>query len=195
MLKVTVIIKKDINALNLCLIGLTSLDMLSLAQYFPTLKSTKLKNDIVCFQQEEDEMVCEAWERFQGLLRKCPNHSFRRPYLVQIFHNSLTPSTKTILDISARGAFDKNTYDEAYLLLEELFANQHQPHPRAQTRRVSGVHEVDAQTKLEAQVASLTIHLEKARNAFAVQGSQSVVLLCTNCGGNHAISCCPGGTN
>ncbi|GAA0166373.1 hypothetical protein LIER_21538 [Lithospermum erythrorhizon] len=78
-----------------------------LARYFPASKSTKLKNDIVCFQQDEDEMVGEAWERFQGLLRKCPNHSFPRPYLVQTFHNGLTPSAHTILDVSAGGAFDK----------------------------------------------------------------------------------------
>ncbi|GAA0156942.1 hypothetical protein LIER_38374 [Lithospermum erythrorhizon] len=39
-----------------------------LARYFLASKSTKLKNDTVRFQQEEDEMVGEAWERFQGLL-------------------------------------------------------------------------------------------------------------------------------
>ncbi|GAA0183228.1 hypothetical protein LIER_30683 [Lithospermum erythrorhizon] len=33
-----------------------------LARYFLGSKSTKLKNDIVCFQQEEDEMVGEAWK-------------------------------------------------------------------------------------------------------------------------------------
>ncbi|GAA0185537.1 hypothetical protein LIER_32825 [Lithospermum erythrorhizon] len=103
-------------------------------------------------------MVGEVWERFQGLLRKCPNHSFPRPYLVKTFHNGLTPSTRTILDVSAGGAFDKKTPDEAYILFEELSANQYQPHPRGYTRRVAGVYEIDEKTKLEARNSTWRNH-------------------------------------
>ncbi|GAA0173835.1 hypothetical protein LIER_27362 [Lithospermum erythrorhizon] len=134
-----------------------------LARYFPTSKATKLKNDIVCFQQEEDEMVGEAWERFQGLLRNCPNHSFPRHYMVQTFHNGLTPSTQTILDISVGEAFDKKH------LMKPISCWRNCPlintnHIREdKLEGVAGVHEVDAQTKQETQIASLTIQLEQAR--------------------------------
>ncbi|GAA0140023.1 hypothetical protein LIER_01451 [Lithospermum erythrorhizon] len=98
-----------------------------------------------------EQVVQKFLARFQGLLRKCPNHSFPRPYLVQTFHNGLTPSTHTILDVFAGGSFYNKTPDEAYILLEEFSANQHQPHPRGHTKRVAEVHKIDKKTKLEAQ--------------------------------------------
>ncbi|GAA0161539.1 hypothetical protein LIER_17828 [Lithospermum erythrorhizon] len=102
--------------------------------------------------------------------------------MVQTFHNGLTPSTRTILDVSIGGAFDKKIPDEAYVLLEELSANQHQPHPIAHTRRVVGVLEINEKTKLEAHIASLTIQLEQLRNGHGVQGSHSMVPLFILCG-------------
>ncbi|GAA0186908.1 hypothetical protein LIER_34196 [Lithospermum erythrorhizon] len=85
------------------------------------------------------------------------------------------------------------TPNEAYVFLEELSSNQHQSYNQRPTKRVVGVHEVDEKTKLEAQFASLTIQLKKETNKHGMQGSQSVVPLCTLCGGNQKTLYCPGG--
>ncbi|KAG9444604.1 hypothetical protein H6P81_015944 [Aristolochia fimbriata] len=49
-----------------------------LGTYFPPAKTIKLRNAISNFMQEHDEQLCEAWERFKELLRKCPNHGIPR---------------------------------------------------------------------------------------------------------------------
>ncbi|GJV30872.1 zinc finger, CCHC-type containing protein [Tanacetum coccineum] len=41
-----------------------------LAQFFPPGKTTKLRNDILMFQQHQGESLSEAWTRFKDLLQK-----------------------------------------------------------------------------------------------------------------------------
>ncbi|GJY66541.1 reverse transcriptase domain-containing protein [Tanacetum coccineum] len=43
-------------------------------QFFPPSKTTNLQNEITRFQQRFDESFCEAWDRFNDLLRACPHH-------------------------------------------------------------------------------------------------------------------------
>ncbi|GKC65344.1 zinc finger, CCHC-type containing protein [Tanacetum coccineum] len=45
-----------------------------LAQFFPPGRTTKLRNDILMFQQHHGESLSEAWTRFKDLLQKVPNH-------------------------------------------------------------------------------------------------------------------------
>nr|GEY33511.1 hypothetical protein [Tanacetum cinerariifolium] len=45
-----------------------------LAQFFPSGRKAKLCNDILMFQQHQEESVSEAWTRFTDLLKKVPHH-------------------------------------------------------------------------------------------------------------------------
>nr|GEV27831.1 reverse transcriptase domain-containing protein [Tanacetum cinerariifolium] len=45
-------------------------------QFFPTSKTTHLKNEISRFTQRFEETFGEAWERFKEMLRACPHHGF-----------------------------------------------------------------------------------------------------------------------
>ena len=45
-----------------------------LAQFFPPGRTTKLRNDILMFQQRQGESLYEAWTRFKDLLHKVPHH-------------------------------------------------------------------------------------------------------------------------
>ncbi|GKD56570.1 MAK10-like protein [Tanacetum coccineum] len=45
-----------------------------LAQFFPPGRTTKLRNDILMFQQHHGESLSEAWTRFKDLLQKVPHH-------------------------------------------------------------------------------------------------------------------------
>ncbi|GJW31007.1 zinc finger, CCHC-type containing protein [Tanacetum coccineum] len=45
-----------------------------LAQFFPSGRTAKLRNDIVMFQQHHGESLSEAWTRFKDLLQKVPHH-------------------------------------------------------------------------------------------------------------------------
>nr|GEU86620.1 hypothetical protein [Tanacetum cinerariifolium] len=50
-----------------------------LAQFFPPRRTTKLRNDILKFQQHHRESISEAWTRFKDLLQKAPHHDIDRP--------------------------------------------------------------------------------------------------------------------
>ncbi|GJR70143.1 zinc finger, CCHC-type containing protein [Tanacetum coccineum] len=45
-----------------------------LAQFFPSGRTAKLRNDILMFQQHHEESLSEAWTRFKDLLQKVPHH-------------------------------------------------------------------------------------------------------------------------
>ncbi|GJT50187.1 MAK10-like protein [Tanacetum coccineum] len=46
-----------------------------LAQFFPSGRTAKLRNDILMFQQHHGESLSEAWTRFKDLLQKVSHHS------------------------------------------------------------------------------------------------------------------------
>ena len=45
-----------------------------LAKFFPMGKTNALRGKITSFQQQNDESVPEAWERFQDYILECPHH-------------------------------------------------------------------------------------------------------------------------
>ncbi|GKE73023.1 zf-CCHC domain-containing protein [Tanacetum coccineum] len=54
--------------------------------------------DINNFQQEPDETLYQAWERFKELLKKCPQHYLTEMQEVILFYNGLEVTTRQILD-------------------------------------------------------------------------------------------------
>ncbi|GKD26810.1 zinc finger, CCHC-type containing protein, partial [Tanacetum coccineum] len=49
-----------------------------LAQFFPSGRTAKLRNDILMFQQYHRESLSEAWTCFKDLLQKVPHHGIDR---------------------------------------------------------------------------------------------------------------------
>ncbi|PWA37337.1 hypothetical protein CTI12_AA580870 [Artemisia annua] len=50
------------------------------------------------FQQDQGETLFSAWERFEDLLFKCPEHKLNKHEQLQIFYNGLNIETRRILD-------------------------------------------------------------------------------------------------
>ncbi|KAH9704245.1 hypothetical protein KPL70_011377 [Citrus sinensis] len=138
-----------------------------LLKYFPPTKNAKLRNEITSFHQLEDESLCDAWERFKELLRKCPHHANR--------------------------ALLSKSYNEAYEILERIVNNNYQwPSTRqAAARETVGVHNVDALTTLSAQVTSLT-RMVKAMTTAPATVNQISDMSCIYCGEGHLFDNCPG---
>ncbi|XP_024027611.1 uncharacterized protein LOC112093437 [Morus notabilis] len=164
-----------------------------LVKYFPPNKNAKLRNDITSFQQLEGEALCESWERFKELLRKCPYHGL--PYWIQMetFYNGLNASTRAMVDASANGALLVKSYNKAYEILERMSNNNYQwPTERVSAgRRVAGIHEVDAVTALTAQVSSLSNILKSLNVAAPANAATPVALTCVYCGAKHSFENCP----
>nr|GEX55994.1 hypothetical protein [Tanacetum cinerariifolium] len=74
-------------------------------QFFPSSKTTYLRNEITNFLQKSNETFNEAWERFKELLRQCPHHGFLELHQLDTFYNALNPNDQDALDSVAGGNF------------------------------------------------------------------------------------------
>ena len=96
-----------------------------LQKYFPASKLTQTRNDIINFRQEVGESLYDAWERFKGLLQKCPNHNLDDTHVIQTFYNGLTMVHRPTLDAAAHGNLMDFTASEAWDLIEKLTEQHH----------------------------------------------------------------------
>ncbi|GKC30439.1 hypothetical protein Tco_1037733 [Tanacetum coccineum] len=70
------------------------------------------------FQQEPDENIYQAWERFKELLMKCPQHYLMEMQEVILFYNGLGIPTRQILN--SRGAIPSKTTADAKVAIQEM---------------------------------------------------------------------------
>ncbi|GJT74304.1 retrovirus-related pol polyprotein from transposon TNT 1-94 [Tanacetum coccineum] len=82
-----------------------------LSKYCPPSRTAKKMEEINNFQQEPDENLCQAWERFKELLMKCPQYYLTEMQEVVLFYNGLDVPTRQILD--SRGAIPSMTAADA----------------------------------------------------------------------------------
>nr|GEW36825.1 reverse transcriptase domain-containing protein [Tanacetum cinerariifolium] len=71
--------------------------------FFPSSKTTNLRNEISSFQQRFDESFIEAWDHFKDLLRACPHHSFTQLHQLDTLYNGLNQSDQDSLNSAAGG--------------------------------------------------------------------------------------------
>ncbi|GJZ86215.1 hypothetical protein Tco_0657825 [Tanacetum coccineum] len=94
-----------------------------LNKYCPPARTAKKMEEINNFQQEPDESLFRAWERFKELLMKCPQH-----YLIRTkWHNetsSRTRSTETSNGLSAIQAQLNNLGREIKKVNEKVYTAQ-----------------------------------------------------------------------
>ncbi|GJT80610.1 pyruvate dehydrogenase (acetyl-transferring) kinase, mitochondrial [Tanacetum coccineum] len=76
------------------------------------------------FQQEPDENLYQAWERFKELLMKCPQHYLTEMQEVILFYNGLGIPTRQILDSRAIQGQLKNLGREIKNVNEKVYATQ-----------------------------------------------------------------------
>ncbi|GKC25746.1 hypothetical protein Tco_1027896, partial [Tanacetum coccineum] len=89
-----------------------------LNKYCPHAQTAKKIEEINNFQQEPDENLYQAWERFKELLMKCPQHYLTEMQEVILFHNGLGIPTRQILD--SRGAIPSKTVVDAKVAIQEM---------------------------------------------------------------------------
>ncbi|GJZ33555.1 MAK10-like protein [Tanacetum coccineum] len=90
-----------------------------LAQFVPSGRTTKLRNEILMFQQHQGESLSKAWTRLKELLQKLPHHGIDLWLQVQIFYDYVNPATRRTIDQSAGKLYEKNV-EESWALLEDL---------------------------------------------------------------------------
>ncbi|GJZ26319.1 hypothetical protein Tco_0570572 [Tanacetum coccineum] len=70
------------------------------------------------FQQESDESLFRAWERFKELLIKCPQHYLTDMQKVILFYNELDVPTRQILD--SKGDIPSKTIADAKIAIQKM---------------------------------------------------------------------------
>ncbi|GJU53478.1 MAK10-like protein, partial [Tanacetum coccineum] len=82
--------------------------------------TSKLRNDILMFQQRQGESLSEAWTRFKDLLQKVPHHGIDLWLQIQIFYDHANPITRRTINQSAGGKLRDKNDKESWALLEDL---------------------------------------------------------------------------
>lgn len=77
-------------------------------RYFPLSRLMEMKRDNVEFAQFESESLYDAKERFQDLLRRCPDSDIPDWFLPQVFFRGLTPANQSLFDVSLGELSEKN---------------------------------------------------------------------------------------
>ncbi|GJY64095.1 hypothetical protein Tco_0465555 [Tanacetum coccineum] len=70
------------------------------------------------FQQEPDESLFRAWERFKEFLMKCPKHYLTDMQEVILFYNGLDVPTRQILH--SKGTIPSKTAADAKIAIQEM---------------------------------------------------------------------------
>ncbi|XP_019429801.1 PREDICTED: uncharacterized protein LOC109337307 [Lupinus angustifolius] len=139
--------------------------------FFPPARYVHAKFEISTFRQGTEEAFYEAWERFQLLLRKCPNHGFENIDQLNILCNGLKPKTKMILDAAAGGTMMAVDAEKATRVITALCAIDRQAQHNRRTMQKKGVLDLSTSDAILAQNKILTQQIE--------------VIRCDFCGGNH----------
>ncbi|KAG9458285.1 hypothetical protein H6P81_002793 [Aristolochia fimbriata] len=126
-----------------------------LGKYFPPAKTIKLRNKIFQFLQESEEHLSEAWERLNGLLKRCPNHKIELWSQIEIFYNGLSINTRSMIDAAAGGSINKKTPEEVYELIEEMADNMYSYPMERSVKKPAGIYKLDSSTATQAQLEAL----------------------------------------
>ncbi|GKB06795.1 gag-pol polyprotein [Tanacetum coccineum] len=153
-----------------------------LSKYCPPARTAKKMEEINNFQQEPDETLYKAWERFKELLMKCPQHYLMKMQEVILFYNGLEVPTRQILD--SNGAIPTKTAANAKVAIQEMakyYQKWHNGTSRARSTETS-----DGLAAIQAQLNNLGREIKKVNEkVFAAQVG------CEICKGPYCTKDCP----
>ncbi|GJR36304.1 pyruvate dehydrogenase (acetyl-transferring) kinase, mitochondrial [Tanacetum coccineum] len=153
-----------------------------LNKYCPPARTAKKKEEINNFQQEPDENLYQAWERFKELLMKCPQHYLMEMHEVILFYNGLGIPTRQILD--SIGAIPSKTAADAKVAIQEMAEYSQKWHNG--TSRSRSTENSDGLAAIQAQLNNLGIEIKKVNEkVYAAQVG------CEQCKGPHYTKDCP----
>ncbi|GJV53379.1 retrovirus-related pol polyprotein from transposon TNT 1-94 [Tanacetum coccineum] len=103
-----------------------------MSKYCPPVRTTKKMEEINNFQQESDETLYQAWERFKELLMRCPQHYLTDMQEVTLFYKGLEVPTRQILD--SKGAIPTMTATDVRVAIQDMVEHSPKWHDGTSTR-------------------------------------------------------------
>ncbi|GJX45224.1 retrovirus-related pol polyprotein from transposon TNT 1-94 [Tanacetum coccineum] len=129
-----------------------------LNKYYPPSCTAKKMEKINNFQQELDESLFRARERFKELLMKCPQHYLTDMQEVILFYNGLDVPTRQILD--SKGAIPSKTAADVKIAIQEM-AEYSQKRHNGTSLRTRGTETSDGLAAIQAQINNLEREIKK----------------------------------
>ncbi|GJV50094.1 reverse transcriptase domain-containing protein [Tanacetum coccineum] len=143
-----------------------------LNKYCPPGRTAKKMEEINNFQQEPDENLYQAWERFKELLMKSPQHYLMEMHEVILFYNGLGIPTRQILDSRASvGVMPLSTYlnlglgELAHTKLTVELADKTVKYPKRIAEKRTYLRE-RMELDLEARIMGETLVLNRSLDPF-----------------------------
>ncbi|GJT05923.1 reverse transcriptase domain-containing protein [Tanacetum coccineum] len=138
---------------------------------------------ITTWEQEPDESLFCAWERFKELLMKCHHHYLTGMQEVILFYNGLDVPTRQILD--SRGSIPTKTVVDANVAIQEMVEYSQKWHNGTSLKNKS-TETSDGLAAIQAQLNSLGREINKLNEkVYAAQVG------CELCKGPHYTKDCP----
>ncbi|GJT81626.1 hypothetical protein Tco_1055968 [Tanacetum coccineum] len=129
-----------------------------LNKYCPPARTAKKMEEINNFQQEPDESLFRAWERFKELLMKCPQHYLTNIQEVILFYNGLDVPTRQIMD--SKGAIPSKTATDAKITIQEMVEYSQKWH-NGTSSRTRSTETSDGLAAIQAQLNNLGREIKK----------------------------------
>ncbi|GJZ98918.1 retrovirus-related pol polyprotein from transposon TNT 1-94 [Tanacetum coccineum] len=138
-----------------------------LNKYCPPARTAKKMEEINNFQQEPDESLFRAWERFKELLMKCPQHYLTDMQEVILFYNGLDVPTRQILD--SKGVVPSMTASNAKVAIQQMAEYSQKWHNRTSSN-TRNTKTFDRLAFIQAQLNNLGIEIKKVNEkVYAAQ--------------------------
>ncbi|GJT26456.1 hypothetical protein Tco_0906731 [Tanacetum coccineum] len=135
------------------------------------------------FEEEPDESLFRAWERFKELLMKCPHHYLTGIQEVILFYNGLDVPTRQILD--SKGAIPTKIATDAKIAIQEM-AEYSQKWHNGTSSKDKSTKTSDGLATIQAQLNNLGREIKKVNEkVYAAQVG------CELCKGPHYTKDCP----
>ncbi|GJS05776.1 reverse transcriptase domain-containing protein [Tanacetum coccineum] len=161
-------------------------------KFFPSSKTTNLRNEITRFQQRFDETFYEAWDRFNDLLRACPHYGFSELHQLDTFYNALNSNDQDSMNSATGGNFlDKMPRDCLRIIESKSKVCNLRNKPV-----VAKVSSSNSTLGISPDVAELkdigkALLLKKKNQTQAPTPVKAVKESCVTCGGTHSYRNCP----
>ncbi|GKB82461.1 reverse transcriptase domain-containing protein, partial [Tanacetum coccineum] len=161
-----------------------------LSKYLPRSMVTKLRNEIMKFEQKPHESLFEARERYKLSIDRCPNHNMLLVTQIDTFYNGLTLSHRDTINAAAGGNFMQKTPEECYELIENMTA--HHNHWDTSATRDETSRNISS-TTTTTESLEVVRQLEMMNKNFVemmrqIQTVKTINTKCETCGGPYSFT-------
>ncbi|XP_023728287.1 uncharacterized protein LOC111875994 [Lactuca sativa] len=162
-----------------------------LDKYFPKMRASALRREIIGIKQQKREALHTYWERFKKLCSRCPKHGIIEYQLLQYFCEGMSSWDRRLLNASSGGSIANKTPTNFRILIKNMAEESKHTVQEVEwySNAPRGVKEIYS-PKIESQLSKLTkVVMMLAKDKGVQPPTVRPCGICTQVG--HPIDMCP----